>query len=442
MPHARGALVLLLAAFLPAPALPAQAPTFQQISAPIEAGLEALGRGDTAAYLAGTASAFTMAPAVPPVAYHHARALALAGRRDSAATLLERLARQGAVVVFEAEADSAFGSLVASPRWQRIAARIADVRRPISHSVPAFELAERDLTAEGTAWDAKTGRIFLGSLYKRKIVAISPDGRPRDFVTTGQDSIGPVVGIEVDPGRRGLWAASMVLPEAGIPLVDTTYVAHGLLFHYDVDTGRLRRRYVLPPEAGVQHGFNDVTVLANGDVYITDSPAGAVYLAPAGGSGLVEVVPPSTYTFPNGITRSEDGRRLFVSHGTGIDRIDVATRERVRLAAPDSLNLGGIDGLAYYRNSLVAHQPSSFQRVVRLNLDAGQARVVSWQTLERHHPRFVQPTTGEVAGDTYYYIANAQLRRFRDGAIFPWDSLDPVLVLKVDLKRAGADSSP
>jgi hypothetical protein len=79
--------------------------------------------------------------------------------------------------------------------------------------------------------------------------------------------------------------------------------------------------------------------------------------------------------------------------------------------------------------------------VVRLNLDAGQARVVSWQTLERHHPRFVQPTTGEVAGDTYYYIANAQLRRFRAGAIFPWDSLDPVLVLKVDLRRA-ADSNP
>jgi DNA-binding beta-propeller fold protein YncE len=183
----------------------------------------------------------------------------------------------------------------------------------------------------------------------------------------------------------------------------------------------------------VRHGFNDLTVLPNGDVYITDSQAGAVYLVPADGSRLVEVIPPSTYTFPNGITRSDDGRRLFVAHGSGIDRIEIATRKRSRLAAPDSLNLSAIDGLAYYRNALIAHQPSWFQRVVRLDLDAGQGRVVSWQTLERHHPRFAQPTTGEVAGDMYYYIANAQLRRFRDGAIFPWDSLDPVLVLKVDL---------
>jgi len=434
MPYAGYLLVPLLVSSLPTPTLAAQAPTFQQIFAPIETGLDALGRGDTAGYLAGTSRAFALAPSVPPVAYHHARGLSLAGRRDSAMTVLERLARQGAVAVYEAGADSAFIHLVESPRWRAIGARIAEARKPISHSVPAFELAERDLTAEGTAWDAKTGSVFLGSMYKRKIVAITPDGAARDLIASGQDGIGPVVGLEVDPVRRGLWAASMVLPEAGIPLADTTHAAHGLLFHYDVDTGRLRRRYVLPPVAGVRHGFNDLTVLPNGDVYITDSPAGAVYLAPAGGGRLVEVIPPSTYTFPNGITRSDDGRRLFVSHGGGIDRIDIATRKRTRLTAPEALNLDGIDGLAYYRNALIAHQPTWFQRVIRLELDARQERVASWKTLERHHPRFVQPTTGEVAGDDYYYIANAQLRRFRDGKIFPWDSLDPVLVLKTDLK--------
>jgi hypothetical protein len=101
---------------------------------------------------------------------------------------------------------------------------------------------------------------------------------------------------------------------------------------------------------------------------------------------------------------------------------------------PDSLNLNGIDGLAFYRNGLIAHQPTWFQRVVRLRLDRRQGRVASWETIERHHPRFAQPTTGEVAGDAYYYIANAQLRRFRDGKIFPWDSLDPVLVLKAELR--------
>jgi hypothetical protein len=58
MPSAGRVLVLLLLCFTRAPALAAQAPTFQQISGYIEVGLEALGRGDTAGYRAGTGRAF------------------------------------------------------------------------------------------------------------------------------------------------------------------------------------------------------------------------------------------------------------------------------------------------------------------------------------------------------------------------------------------------
>ena len=412
------------------------APTYEQIGALVQGGLDALARGDTAGYLGGTRQAMALAAWVPPVRYHHARALALAGLSDSALALLGRLAAEGAVVMDEAPADSAFDRLRASTRWNDVARRIEASKKPISTSTPAFELPERDLTAEGTAWDAKTRTLYLSSLYKRKIVAVAPDGGARDFIAPGQDGIGPVVGIEVDPARRSLWAASMVLQEAGIPLSDTTLVAHGLLFHYDVDTGRLRRRYLLPPAHGVRHGFNDLTVMPDGDVYITDSGSGGVYKVAAGGKEVVEVLPPGTYTFPNGITRSGDGRVLFVAHAAGVDRLEVGTGRRARLGSPDTLNLGSIDGLAFHRNTLIAHQPGWFNRVVRLRLDAAQQRIASWEVLERHHPRFIQPTTGEVAGDLYYYIANAQLRRFRDGKILPWDSLAPVLVLKTDLSDA------
>jgi CubicO group peptidase (beta-lactamase class C family) len=178
--------------------------------------------------------------------------------------------------------------------------------------------------------------------------------------------------------------------------------------------------------------------MPNGDVYITDSPSGGVYQLRTGRDEFVEVLPPGTYTFPNGITRSDDGRLLFVAHGSGVDRLEVGTGRRGRLGAPDTLNVGGIDGLAFHRNTLIAHQPSSFNRVVRLRLDSRRERITSWEVLERHHPRFKQPTTGEVAGDLYYYIANAQLRSFRDGKILPRDSLAPVLVLKTDLSDASS----
>jgi len=40
----------------------------------------------------------------------------------------------------------------------------------VTHSRPAFELAERDLIPEDIAQDPKTGRFFISSVRKAKIV--------------------------------------------------------------------------------------------------------------------------------------------------------------------------------------------------------------------------------------------------------------------------------
>ena len=49
-------------------------------------------------------------------------------------------------------------------------------------------------------------------------------------------------------------------------------------------------------------------------MYITDSEGGGVYAVLAAGDTLVEVLPPGTYIFPNGITQTDDGRVLFLGH--------------------------------------------------------------------------------------------------------------------------------
>jgi sugar lactone lactonase YvrE len=410
----------------------AQQVSLTQIVDDVQGGITALEAGDTTAYLAGTGRAFAAAPGFPFVAYNHARALALSGDRDSALTVLGRLAREGAVVAFDAPTDSAFRPLAADSGFRGTVAAIERARQPVVHSIRAFEVAERDLIAEGVAYDARRGTLFLSSLYKRKIVAVSRDGTARDFVPTGADGLGPVVGMEVDPKRRVLWAASMYLPEGRIPFPDTTFLAHGVLFQYDVDTGKLVRRYLLKPGA-IRHGFNDLTITPNGDVYVTDSQGGGVYRLAFGSDAVTEVVPAGTYIFPNGITRTDDGRRLFVAHGGGVDRIELPSHRRSRIATSDSLNLGGIDGLAFHRNSLIGHQPSAFNRVIRVYLDPDQAEVTRSEIVDRHHPDFAIPTTGEIAGDSYYYIANSQLRAFRDGKILPWEELKPVIVLKARL---------
>jgi hypothetical protein len=82
-------------------------------------------------------------------------------------------------------------------------------------------------------------------------VAVAHDGTARDFISPGQDGIGPVAGMEVDPTRRTLWGATMYLSELPVPVADTTLLEDGALYAYDVDTGQLRRRYLLAPADGV-----------------------------------------------------------------------------------------------------------------------------------------------------------------------------------------------
>ena len=55
------------------------------------------------------------------------------------------------------------------------------------------------------------------------------------------------------------------------------------------------------------------------------------------------------------------------------------------------------------------------------------------EILERNHPLYDIPTTGAIAGDALLYLANSQLRSFRDGAILPDGELEPTYVLRLSL---------
>ena len=56
--------------------------------------------------------------------------------------------------------------------------------------------------------------------------------------------------------------------------------------------------------------------------------------------------------------------------------------------------------------------------------------------LERGNPLFEIPTTGAVAGDAYYYMANTQLRALGPGGVVKdREKLKPVVILRLELPR-------
>jgi hypothetical protein len=71
---------------------------------------------------------------------------------------------------------------------------------------------------------------------------------------------------------------------------------------------------------------------------------------------------------------------------------------------------------------------------VRLRLSADGRSADSVDVLLVNHPLFVLPTTGDMVGDEFHFIANSQLRSFdAKGAILPAESLGDTVILKVDL---------
>ncbi len=304
----------------------------------------------------------------------------------------------------------------------------------------AFTLSERDLVPEGIAYDPRSRTFFVGSTNKRKIVRVERAGAGpiSDFVPQGRDGLWGVVGLRVDTTRGILWALSSHAG-AGMPMHDMDARDEGQsgLFAYDVATGRLLRRYLLPTTEG-PHFLNDLVVDRGGVVYATDTRAGLVYRLDSLNGTLASFADPGGSRRPNGIDLAP-GRRLYVALGSAIGVIDLVTGTRSLLQFPPEVRPATIDGLYAYENSLVAVQPgdSAGRAVVRYHLADDRRSIVRADVLVRQRAPVEQPTTGVVLGDTLYFVANSQLQRYRrlyeaDRQTLRTD-LDPTHIMKVAL---------
>jgi hypothetical protein len=124
-----------------------------------------------------------------------------------------------------------------------------------------------------------------------------------------------------------------------------------------------------------------------------------------------------------------------VAHFGGISVIDLNTRETKPMAAPETVPLFGIDGLYFHENALIGVQNGiDADRIVQFTLGNGGRAVTAMRVLENNHPGFNIPTTGVVAGKSFYYISNSQLLNLQpDGTLKDPEKLKDVVVLKIRL---------
>jgi hypothetical protein len=389
---------------------------------------------DYQSYLANMKLAAQLRPNHPRLMFNLAAAYALTGNQPEALQWLNQMSAMG--LVFPADKESDFDSIRSSAEFQTILKKVEHNRLPVINGGAAFTLHEKGFIPEGIAYDPVTQTFFLGSVYKRKIVSVDKQGRARDFATA-QDGLWSVMGMKVDAPRRLLWVATAAHPQ--MSNYDPAENGRTGLFKFDLSSGKLLKKYLLPKDSQGDtkgHWFGDLVLNTRGDVFTTDSVTPAIYLVSRNKDELEMFLEDPAFVNLQGLDFSSDGKHLFVAdYAKGLFVIDLVTRKVVSLELAPDITLLGIDGLYWYRGTLLAVQNGiNPPRLVRLFLNSARNRVERLTTLAANDPIFDEPTLGVLVKNSFYLIAKSQWGAIDEkGRLAPAEKLKEPVVLKVRL---------
>ena len=288
----------------------------------------------------------------------------------------------------------------------------------------AFNVEEKDLIPEGITYDPGTHQFFLSSFNKDKVVAISEKGIATDFLKPGQDGILQTLGMKVDMQRRRLWVVSNKAENN----------SHTSAVHiFDIESRTMIKKFILANNTA--HLFNDLALTSTGDAFITDSYSDVIYTVPAALTGLKPFVESDSLLIgSNGLTVSPDNKLLYVATGGGIIVINLKTLDIKPLGKPGKINTSGIDGLVFYKGSLIgvvnSMDEESEMYIARYNLSPDLHEILGMSIIDKGNPLFNLPTTCVIADEYLYCLANTSLRIFLQKKMNYEDKLHNPVILK------------
>jgi sugar lactone lactonase YvrE len=373
--------------------------------------------------LATLERAAALEPDDPVLIYLVAMFRARAGDRDGALDALEQLLGKGDGFLPTAEF---FPGVSEDPRFAVLRARF-ERRLPRTDGVATkVTLRDRMLLPEGIAYDAVTGRLYVGSIARPGVFRVDAAGRATPL-SRAEDDLDPVLGIAIDAKRRRLLAVSTsALTERGRAALRNTVKI------YDLDRAILLQSIAVADA----RQLNDVAFTADGTLFATDSAAGAIYRIDPSTATVSTLVKPGGAPGANGIAIAPDGRHAYVAASRRPLRVNLSTGEVVPLVLPPRQNAAAIDGLYWHDGALIGVQNVTTPgRVIRMVLAPDGSRVTEVQTLlSHHHPAMLEPTTATIAADGLYLLTRTHVTRFGDqGTIERPETVEAAVVLRVPL---------
>lgn len=372
-----------------------------------QSGMTAYQDSNYTDYLNAMKRANDLRPNHPSVIYNIASGQALTGNHDSALFWLNRFADLG--MTGQPEHDNDFKSLYSDPLFQAVAQRINNNSLQVGEPTIILSLPDSTLITEGVAYDPRSGNFFISSIHQRKIVTVDAKGASHTFVPSGSNGLGSVSGVVVDTMRNLLWAASAVTERT--PPVSPAELGQTGVFAFDLATGELRHRKIFPPDS-IPHSFGDIATGTDGEIYLSDDQAGAIYWFSLVQNQFIPVTLPKAFTSPQGVIVEPSGKSLIVADYTsGLYHVDLKSGELTPVEPTEPMCLLGIDGLCSEDQYLYAIQNGIRpHRVVKLTLNPSRTQVIKLDILAANHPDFDEPTLGVIANGKLYFNGNSQWR--------------------------------
>ncbi len=275
----------------------------------------------------------------------------------------------------------------------------APASRPLANAAVTVITAERGgFIPEGIEYDEDNNRFLTGSLAEGTIFVIEREGRVVPFVRDAE--LVSSVGIEVDEDGDRL----LVTNSNSAVFNDQNASGHAKLGVYNLATGERLAMVDLGATIGspARYFANDVTVDAEGNAYVTDSFANAIYRVTPGyeASVLHRFTDLPEGALLNGIVYHDGGYLLTVA-GDRIYKVPVANpagTTQVNVSEP----VGGQDGIVLTDDGrLIATSNSQTEpRLVAFTSND------NWSSAQRAGMAILngQATTAAIVGDEIWAV--------------------------------------
>lgn len=331
---------------------------------------------------------------------------ALLGNRGGAYQVMLQMQQQGLAWDFDAEPD--LDPVRGTEAYEHISRLLKIQGEPAGLMEPVARLPADFGPATSVAWDPSRESFLVGEARRGSVYAVSADGATRELLRANDENgLWSVTGLLVDAERGRLWIASAATRDfEGFDPVDAGRTA---LFEFELESLAPVARHLLPAD-GFPHRLGQMVQAPSGDIYVADGVLPMIYRLEAGADRPETFFASGQLVSLRGLALTPDGRYLYVAdHEMGVVVMDLHERTARGLAAPENLNLGGIDGLAWWEGHLVVIQGGNPpQRVMRLKLDASQAAIESVAPLAVAQPGFDHPSYGAVVGEDLVFLADSR----------------------------------